>query len=358
MSVEEFAVHVDEFFRENYQRGEEEPYFPEDTDNVRYRQRGSSLLEILSEELSSDDDAVVEAIIENLPDVSHRDIAQGDEPFYDDTGNYERVADVVERERADQEAYWYERRFMYQWEEFCEKVLYERRFFKIKELLDKLFGKPKEYEGGKTNPVYLLKTGENIFRARVFDDGFTKAALRRDPIAPLGAPPKERARAGRMNVEYIPAFYGAFSEDTAIAEMRPSIGEEVAIGEFILQRDIQVFDFTVFSRTPHEEWKENYAHTRYDFIRQMEEEISRRVLPYEKQRQYIPTQIVAEYLKEYFGCEAVIYRSSMIRDRSAENRNIVLLPKADSFVGGDAAVLKYVRHDVKEVMNVTYELSR
>ncbi|MGB6445395.1 MAG: hypothetical protein WBE48_11545 [Xanthobacteraceae bacterium] len=43
----------------------------------------------------------------------------------------------------------------------------------------------------------------------------------------------------------------------------------------------------------------------------MEDEIGRRVLPYEKQRKY-PAQIVAEYLREYFSCEAVIYGSSMI----------------------------------------------
>jgi len=356
VTVEEFAVHVDEFFREHYQIGEEEPYFPEDTDNVRYQQRGSTLLEILADELCSDGDAVVEAIIENLPDVSGYDIAQGAESFYDDTANYEPIADVEARQRADQEEYWYEHRFTYQWEDFCEKVQYQQRYFKTKPLLDKLFGKPNEYEGGKINPVYLLNQGQKIFRARIFDDRFTREALTLNPGAELGAPPKEEARAGRMNVEFIPVFYGAFSPETAVAEMRPSIGEEVALGEFILQRDVKVFDFTVFSRA-HEEWKDIYAHTRYDFIKQMEEEMSRPVLPYEKQRQYIPTQIVAEYLKEYFGCQAVIYSSAMIKDRSAENRNIVFLPGADVFVGGDTGILKYVRHQIKEVMNVTYQLS-
>jgi len=141
---------------------------------------------------------------------------------------------------------------VYQWEDFCQKVQYERRFFKTKELLDKLFGKPTEYEGGPINPVYVLNAGPKIFRARIFDDSFTQEILGRNPEAQLGAPPRDRAQAGRMNVEYIPAFYGAFSEDTAVAEIRPGIGEEVAIGEFVLQRDVKVFDFTVFSRAPHE----------------------------------------------------------------------------------------------------------
>ena len=300
---------------------------------------------------------MVEAIIENLPDVSWHDISQGDEAFYDDSASYESVAEVEAEERAEQEEYWYERPFVYQWEDFCKKIQYERRFFKIKEPLDELFGKPGEYESGPINPVYALKPGQKIFRARILDDGLTEDVLSQNSETHLGAPPRDRAPAGRMNVEYIPVFYGAFSEDTAVAEIRPGIGDEIAIGEFALQREVKVFDFTVFSRAPRERWDEVYSHTRYDFIRQMEDQIGRRVLPHERQRQYIPTQVVAEYLKEYFGCEAVIYGSSMFRDRSAENRNIVFLPKADGFVGGDAAVLKYERYTVKEVMDVTYSLS-
>src|SRR5258708_1960881 len=83
VTVEAFVPVVDEFFRERYQLGGEEPYFTESSDNVQYQQRGSSLLEILSSELLSSDDTVVESIIENLPDVSHHEITQGAEPFYD-----------------------------------------------------------------------------------------------------------------------------------------------------------------------------------------------------------------------------------------------------------------------------------
>jgi RES domain len=217
---------------------------------VAYQQRGSSLFEILSDELNAADDAVVKAIIENLPDVSHREIQKGAERFYDDLASYENIADVEARERAEQEEFeeWYRTRFTYQWEEFCQKVQYERRFFKNKELLDALFGEPSEYEDfGKLSPIYMLKAGQKIFRGRILDGSLTESTLNLNPSKELGAPPKERAPAGRMNVEYIPAFYGSFSEKTVIAEMRPGIGEEIAIGEFVLQRDIKVFDFTVFS---------------------------------------------------------------------------------------------------------------
>jgi len=102
VTVEAFAVYVDEFFREHYMIGGEEPYAAEDSDHIHYRQRGSSLLETLADELISDDDAVVEALIENLPDVSHHEITQGADRFYDVTVNYESIAEVQARDRADQ----------------------------------------------------------------------------------------------------------------------------------------------------------------------------------------------------------------------------------------------------------------
>src|SRR5262249_24396327 len=237
-----------------------------------------------------------------------------------------------------------------------DKVQYTRRFFQIKEPLDELFGDPNEYQGGTIKPVYVLPHGERIYRARLIDDSFTHEMLDRNPVAELGAPPREEARAGRMNVDFIPAFYAAFSEETAVAAIKPSIGEEIAIVEFVLQRELKVFDFTAFARAGHEQWRDMYAHTRYDFINQIEAEISKPIMPFDKQREYIPTQIVAEYLKNYFGCDAVIYRSSMTKGRSAESRNIVILNKGQPFAGTEAAALSLSKYWIKEILNVKYEL--
>ena len=356
VSVGSFAEEVDKYFREHYQLGEEYPYATADSDSPSYAQMGEPYKDILSNELECDE-TITDAVAENLPDCSHYDIADGAEPFYDDCANYESIAAVQKRERAEEEERWYERRFSYQWEDFCKTVQYARRFFKIKELLDDLFGKPEEYDNGQIRPVYTLKVGQKIYRARLLDDEFTEEKLGRNPSQELSAPPREKAPAGRMNVEYIPAFYGAFCGETAIAELRPGIGDQVAVGEFVLQKEVRVFDFTAFARKHGSEWKACYAHTRYDFITQMEDEISKAVLPFEKQREYIATQIVAEYLKEYFGSEAVIYRSSMQKDDKMDNRNIVILNRGGEFVGAaTVSPLLYSRHDVKEVMDVIYKV--
>jgi RES domain len=352
VTVEAFAEEVDRNFRENYQRGEEYMFGRPDSDNASYDTYGIPYLDILGDDLDCDED-VFNAVVASLPDCSHRDIAQGDEPFYDICANYELMADAAKRSRADEEEYWYENRFSFQWADFCKTVQFEKRFFKTKELLDSLFGKPEEYHEGAVRPIYDLKAGQTIFRARVLDDDFNEQRLQKNPAAELSAPPKERARAGRMNVEYIPAFYAAFSEDTAIAEMRPSIGDQISVGEFVLQKDIKVLDFTVFSRMANDKWKDAYTHTRYDFIRQMEGEISKPILPFEKQREYIATQIVAEYLREYFACDAVIYKSSMHKNGDADNRNIVIFYKGGEFVGKER-VLTLSKYHVANVMDVVY----
>ena len=96
------------------------------------------------------------------------------------------------------------------------------------------------------------------------------------------------------------------------------------------------------------------VHSRYDFITQMQDEISRPVRPHERQREYIETQIVAEYLRTFFGCDAVIHKSSMQRDDAEDNRNLVILHR-DLFVGNtDPAVVSYADWLLLDVVDVRY----
>jgi hypothetical protein len=205
VAVSEFAEEVDRYFRQNYGLGDEYIYATRDSDNPSYDTYGEPYKDILGNDLEADGD-LIDAIAENLPDCDHADIKDGADPFYDESRNYESLADARAREDAAEAERWYERRFEYQWNDFCRVVQYERRFFKTKELLDALFGTPEEYDQGTIRPVYALDIGQKIYRARLLDDSFTESYLNNDPARELGAPPKEKARAGRMSVEYIPVF--------------------------------------------------------------------------------------------------------------------------------------------------------
>ncbi|WP_249225516.1 RES family NAD+ phosphorylase [Tardiphaga alba] len=156
-----------------------------------------------------------------------------------------------------------------------------------------------------------------------------------------------------MNVEFIPVFYAAFSKATVVAELRPSIGDSIAIGTFTTRVPLKVFDFTVFDERA-EDRRHFVEHSRYDFITQLQTEISRPVRPHERQREYIATQIVAEYLKSFFGCDAIIYRSAVHRDEKTDNRNIAILNR-DGFVGdAEPFVLSYKGWSMEDVTDVRY----
>jgi hypothetical protein len=79
VSVESFAEHVDEWFRENYGHGEEYPVFEGDSDNPSYETSGDPYKYIMAEELECDE-AVVEAISDKLPDADWHDIRKATRP--------------------------------------------------------------------------------------------------------------------------------------------------------------------------------------------------------------------------------------------------------------------------------------
>jgi len=73
-------------------------------------------------------------------------------------------------------------------------------------------------------------------------------------------------------------------------------------------------------------------------------------------REYIPTQIVAEFLREEFKCDAIIYRSAMHKDGNQDNRNMVIFSKYGMFVeNGIVSLSKW--HKVT-ISNVTYEMDK
>jgi hypothetical protein len=354
VTVDEFAEEADRWFRDNYQPGADTMDIDPDPDRdgVIYGTEGEPYEDIFAAELDASEE-VLQAVIEALPDASHREITKGAERFYTDATNFESIESARAREKADQDDYWFENRHALEWEDFCEKVQFSARFFGIKERLDELFGIPAEYGEGPVRPLYDLPIGQRIFRARLLNDDLTEEAINGDPATRLGAPPVNRTQSGRMNVDLIPAFYGAFSRETAIAELRPGIGDIIAVGQFATRKPLRVFDFTIFDRRADDRTR-FVSHSRYDFINQMQTEISKPIRPHERQREYISTQIVAEYLRTYFECDAVIYRSSMQHSEGGENRNIVVLHR-EAFVGTeDPNVLAYVSWSLKEVRDVQY----
>ncbi len=352
VTIDKFSQCVDEYFRENYTFGEEYAYFEDDSDRPTYEHYGEEYPNILSNDLECEEN-VLDAITEKLEDLDDYRPQDGEEPFYDKCSNYESIAEKKQRNEEEWAEHWYEDPFYYSWKEFCDTVKYTRRFFKIQNLLDDLFGDAEDYEKEGLKIIYQINTGQIFHRARLLDNNLNDVKLSTNPGKELSAPPKEIAKSGRMNVEFIPAFYAAFGEDTAIAEVRPSINDKVCIGQFTIQKTIKVFDFTAFDRA--RENSQPIDFSRYRFIIDMQDEISKPIPNYEKELEYIPTQIVAEYLKEHFGCDAVIYKSSMHKGNGIENRNIVIFNTGVEFIGSPVSPLSFIGYTIKNVENIQYK---
>jgi hypothetical protein len=82
----------------------------------------------------------------------------------------------------------------------------------------------------------LIPSGAIYYRARLFELGQDTKFSECD----MGAPAKGVVEAGRINPEGISYLYLADTPETAIAEVRPWKGAQVAVGKFRVTRDIDV----------------------------------------------------------------------------------------------------------------------
>jgi len=143
-------------------------------------------------------------------------------------------------------------------------------------------------------------TIDHLYRARVFQaEEVLKDALRR-PDLHLGSPPRNMARAGRMNAHGISVFYGATDARVAIAEVRPPVGSKVIVARFGITRPLRLLDLTALKDVyvvgsifdPSLKWQLERA----SFLRTVGERMARPVMPDDELIDYLPTQAVADFL--------------------------------------------------------------
>ncbi|AMP15503.1 HEPN-associated N-terminal domain-containing protein [Collimonas pratensis] len=206
-------------------------------------------------------------------------------------------------------------------------VAYDRDYLTPDELLSSIaehlrkFGMLREIPGGSA-----------IFRCRV-----------RNPHdewdldeAQLGAPPSERASAGRMNPAGISYFYGAFEPGTAIGEVVAHPPTVVALGAFMTTDPLTIADLTklppipsVFDGSQRDE-REAILFL-WEFTRQVSRPIQKNGMEH---IEYVPSQVVCEYLAQVFEIDGegrrldgIIYPSSI----KPGHNNIVLFPSERSW---------------------------
>jgi hypothetical protein len=198
----------------------------------------------------------------------------------------------------------------------------ERHFLSEKNLsfLDAL------YESSKSR-MKVVPQGSIYYRARVNAENphFIVAPENMLPIAGLRSE-------GRVNPYNVNALYMANKIEVAVAEVRPSLYEPATVATLKTNQDLRLVDFTkdrpdfywyFFGFTPkNKEEAESFTWVEINGY------FSKPLSPNEARLNYIPTQIISEFLKSK-GYDGVVYQSQFeISDSPQQegslNENIAL----------------------------------
>ena len=211
--------------------------------------------------------------------------------------------------------------FQESWASFRREILLHARFFNqsAKSALEHLFSGIERLTTHDGKPVVrVLGPEASVFRARIAKPNYTLEKILKAAPLSLGAPTGRYASAGRMNAEGISIFYGATDVDTCIAEIRAPVGSTVVIGQFFPLRELRLLDLTelknVFLQGSLFDSAYTESYSRVHFLKRLEAELSQPVTPGAESRDYIPTQVVAEYLGSHpdMKLDGVMFASSQI----------------------------------------------
>ena len=173
-----------------------------------------------------------------------------------------------------------------------------------------------------------LSSGDRFFRGRINTERDKPYIEEKD----LTSPPPDKAVSGRANTYGIPHLYLTDSPETAMYELRAVTGDQLTIAEFEITRDIDIIDFT-----RHEDLYNMYcgeydsllqAVQRWALLKEVSQDMSRPVRRYDNANlDYLPTQLVSEYIRVVKGMGGLIFQSSR---KGQGKKNIVIFDKENA----------------------------
>ena len=150
-----------------------------------------------------------------------------------------------------------------------------------------------------------------MYRARICDATHYDIGYNDDKD--IGAPPENVATAGRINSEGIPCLYLADSDITTFHEVRARVYDHVTLGEFKNIMPLNIIDLcNLDSITPfqYEDVELTWFAINIEAIKQIAKEISKPMRRFDKDIDYVPTQYIADYIKN-LGYDGIKYKSTI-----------------------------------------------
>ena len=276
-------------------------------------------------EIAGLDQEIADDVVQHLSDVyAYRIVRDGGEDPYNYEARYERLG-------PDTGPFWSI------WDGVPSSIQHQARFFnsEAERVLRQLFA---ELEALRTSAgesviqiIGLIGDSPSIWRARKAASDSQLKNILANPAKEMGPPPPERALAGRMNAAGIPVFYGALDQNTCIAEVRPPVGSYVVTGQFELLKPVRLLDLTLLQdvaiETTYFDPEYGDRSNRVAFLKQLGQELTKPVMPDDETREYIATQVIAEFLAHKMEpqIDGIFFRSAQT---DPPGENIVLFNHA------------------------------
>ena len=294
--------------------------------------KGNPVDEVIAEEVAILNHAIAYDVIKFLSSLEEREVIKfGASALYSPDCHYEEYNPN-------------DLGFHYAWSKFRKDIMTRSRFFNnsADDRLKEIFGDLNEYRTICGEPV-IREIGPDharqfVWRARKAESKEEIKRILKSPVLQIGPPPPKSATSGRMNAAGISVFYGAYEEETCIAEIRPPVGSYVVLAKFQFLRNVRLLDLGLLSKVyaGYNHFDPEYVtrRGRAAFLGYLVREICRPVMPLDETFEYLPTQVVSEYLANRVTprLDGIIYPSSQV---AAEGSNLVLFNHARQVEAND-----------------------
>ena len=163
-----------------------------------------------------------------------------------------------------------------------------------------------------TNPILYIGIGKVLYRSRIVKSCDEKKTNRQAMFCGFGkedsfAAPPEATRDMRANYRYIPYLYCCTSTYLSIIESRPRIGASVSVARIVPKTTLKIFDL---SMGIHSKSRRPYSAAKYNLLFDLSRMFSKPIASDDDTLDYVPTQYIAEYIKN-LGYDGLGYKSSL-----------------------------------------------
>lgn len=194
----------------------------------------------------------------------------------------------------------------FKWDDFCKTVKYQKRYFtdftKTLNKLDNVFEK------------LITIYSSTVFRARVIRNPESEAKIESNPEGELGVAPKRNAGYNRFSAAGITYIYFAGDKETACLEIRAEKSADIAIAKFNLNEvkliDLRIKSIEEIALNHFNDGFSGDVRATYPYLEAFIKDITKPIHEGDKLIDYVPTQIVSEYICVK-GYDGLIFDSSL-----------------------------------------------